>query len=648
MPDFDTTQTMPALLSSITAMAGDQNPAAEQLGPMTNTAKSDYFERNDEMKASRDRYLEAAKKLTDVQPSKSESQKYEDQINSLIDPDSPDNQSMKAQMAQLQQQLQQPISIPQQLRDKMAWIDARQQAAYSGHGKFGMAAQFLQDMLRRPGTPSGREAVYKMANDEYDKAVKDALEQSQAQKSQAASQLQLLSQQRLQRAQTLATLAGQENFKEKQRVTDLSNLDKGTSLILNGMKLDEAIKTDDAKLAIESFDRQYGSKPSEQILPAMIADCMATGRSNSACGQNAAMRLAVIEAMKKAQGSTSTSSVTPSAINAQGQITPEVTNRVQTPNFSNLPGLMNFVQQLQGQQPLGQSVPAIPSPGQSQPPQTITPRRGLLTQPNGPSPSTTGGTTASGQPFKLANGNIANPLAVAMGNLAIDPNLIISKRKGHDTLNQQYEQQAKEVWDARPWDTATLGPKPDWSTGLFAGAKKADNETWASGGKQGTKAQSINIALRHVALLDTAIEKLNNGDTKAFNWLANTWNTQAGGNEVTGFESIADRLGKEIASAYVAGGGVGREREAIEKEFSAAQSPKQLYDRVLKNLDLLEGATKSMQTSYYRDTLGKGTRQIIQPELVSELAKIRQQATAKVEGGKVKTAEDFLKKYPVK
>lgn len=87
---------------------------------------------------------------------------------------------------------------------------------------------------------------------------------------------------------------------------------------------------------------------------------------------------------------------------------------------------------------------------------------------------------------------------------------------------------------------------------------------------------AMNTALGHLNDMYSAIDALNNGNVKILNGIANKYDEQVGKTPQATFQTIVHRLGPEIASAYVQGGGGETEREGIAKDFSVNNSPAQL------------------------------------------------------------------------
>jgi chemotaxis protein histidine kinase CheA len=117
-------------------------------------------------------------------------------------------------------------------------------------------------------------------------------------------------------------------------------------------------------------------------------------------------------------------------------------------------------------------------------------------------------------------------------------------------------------------------------------------------GSQSKEINAINTAMGHVGVLGDSINALDNGDVRALNLIANQMGVEIGKDPVTTFRTIVNRVGPEIAKAYVGAGGSAGERGADEKDFDANLSPKQLRSNVSMTAKLLRSKISSLENQW--------------------------------------------------
>src|SRR5205823_2580723 len=106
-------------------------------------------------------------------------------------------------------------------------------------------------------------------------------------------------------------------------------------------------------------------------------------------------------------------------------------------------------------------------------------------------------------------------------------------------------------------------------------------------GKESQQINAINTAMGHVGVLGDAVDALNNGDVKVLNKIANGLGVQTGSTPVTTFNTIVHRVGPELASAYIAGGGGEHERGTTGADFDPNLGAGQLKSNVAITAKLL-------------------------------------------------------------
>lgn len=121
-------------------------------------------------------------------------------------------------------------------------------------------------------------------------------------------------------------------------------------------------------------------------------------------------------------------------------------------------------------------------------------------------------------------------------------------------------------------------------------------------GKQGDQVRSFDVGLTHLDTLENLTDALGNGDIKAINSAANTWETQTGQPAPANFNAAKEVVGNEIVKAIVgAGGGVG-DREKAQKALDAAGSQKQLKGVIGTYKTLMKGQIQGLKQQYENAT----------------------------------------------
>jgi hypothetical protein len=121
-------------------------------------------------------------------------------------------------------------------------------------------------------------------------------------------------------------------------------------------------------------------------------------------------------------------------------------------------------------------------------------------------------------------------------------------------------------------------------------------------GKQGQTAQSLNVAIDHLAALQEAADALKNGDVQLLNKVGNYIATQTGKPAPTNFEATKQIVADEVVKAVVGAGGSMHDREQAAKVISAAGSPAQLAGVIQQYTSLMGGQLHGLRQTYKRTT----------------------------------------------
>lgn len=173
---------------------------------------------------------------------------------------------------------------------------------------------------------------------------------------------------------------------------------------------------------------------------------------------------------------------------------------------------------------------------------------------------------------------------------------------------------------------------PDWEQSTYE-AKNKLIQNYTSG-PQSREINAINTAMGHVGVLGDAIDALKNGDVKALNGLANKLGVETGKDAVTTFNTIVHRVGPELASAYIPGGGGEGERQTTAKDFDPSLGPQQLKSNVGVTAQLLRSKIGALENQY-KNTVGRDDfqKRFITPEAQASINKWSQQSPLKNSGG---------------
>lgn len=224
------------------------------------------------------------------------------------------------------------------------------------------------------------------------------------------------------------------------------------------------------------------------------------------------------------------------------------------------------------------------------------------------------GMGADGQPSELAKsvGNYEIPLQQALSRVP-------------PAMRETIMKQIKAV-------------NPTFQASNYDVARKTELD--ATTGNLARTSNSQSTALAHMDVLNTAVDALKNGDIKILNQLGNSLGVQVGKTAKTTFEAIVHKVGPELASAYLAGGGSVGERGATEKDFDPSLSPDQLKSNIAISAKLLSGKIQANQEQYSRGTYGRGKQELIGKEAKAALDRLSggKASSADTSGGYLRTA----------
>lgn len=165
---------------------------------------------------------------------------------------------------------------------------------------------------------------------------------------------------------------------------------------------------------------------------------------------------------------------------------------------------------------------------------------------------------------------------------------------------------------------------PDWDQTTYNGKNKM--VVSMASGPEGKTLDAINTAMGHIKNLDDAIDALHNGDITAMNKIGKAYNMNfAGKTPEAAFQLIVHRVGPEIASAYIPGGGGQGERMADEKDFDVNLPPQTLHNNAAITVNMLRSKIGAIENRY-KNIVGRDDfEKYLTPEAKASLQKFAPQ-----------------------
>ena len=116
--------------------------------------------------------------------------------------------------------------------------------------------------------------------------------------------------------------------------------------------------------------------------------------------------------------------------------------------------------------------------------------------------------------------------------------------------------------------------------------------------QSGKALKSINVAVDHLDTLQEAANELKNGQTPAFNKIAQLYASNTGGTAPGNFDALKSIVGSEVAKAVVGGASALGDREEIRKEINNSKTPEQLAGVIGKYQALMAGQAKGIRQEW--------------------------------------------------
>jgi hypothetical protein len=114
----------------------------------------------------------------------------------------------------------------------------------------------------------------------------------------------------------------------------------------------------------------------------------------------------------------------------------------------------------------------------------------------------------------------------------------------------------------------------------------------------GKALKSINVAVDHLDTLQEAANELKNGQTPAFNKIAQLYASNTGGTAPGNFDALKSIVGSEVAKAVTGGASALGDREEIRKEINNSKTPEQLAGVIGRLQALMAGQAKGIRQEW--------------------------------------------------
>lgn len=147
-------------------------------------------------------------------------------------------------------------------------------------------------------------------------------------------------------------------------------------------------------------------------------------------------------------------------------------------------------------------------------------------------------------------------------------------------------------------------------------------KAFEAGGKLEPVVRSQNVAVQHLGVLQDAADALGNKNLTAFNSLKNKIAEVTGQEAPTDFNGVKRIVGTELVKAITGSAGALGDREALDADLKAANSPAQLTGLINKYKQLMAGQLSGLRQSYDRlDTGESFDKRFLAPETQKQIAK---------------------------
>jgi len=144
---------------------------------------------------------------------------------------------------------------------------------------------------------------------------------------------------------------------------------------------------------------------------------------------------------------------------------------------------------------------------------------------------------------------------------------------------------------------------PEYSQATY-GVEKKVQENFTSG-DAAKNLTAFNTAIEHSKQLQEAASKLENGDLRPYNKVANELGFQFGSDKTTNFNVIKSALSGEISKVFKGGQATDAEIKEVQTPFDAANSPSQLKGAIANAIRLMNSKRDALKQQYEAGRQGK-------------------------------------------
>ena len=123
-------------------------------------------------------------------------------------------------------------------------------------------------------------------------------------------------------------------------------------------------------------------------------------------------------------------------------------------------------------------------------------------------------------------------------------------------------------------------------------------------GKQGDTVRSLNVAIDHLAVLQDAADALQNSDMKRFNQASNLISKELGYPAPTEFGAVKSIVKDELVKAVLGGAGALGDRQEVEQQLDAANSPEQMMGVIRRYEQLMGGQMRGLTQQFVSSGAG--------------------------------------------
>jgi len=173
----------------------------------------------------------------------------------------------------------------------------------------------------------------------------------------------------------------------------------------------------------------------------------------------------------------------------------------------------------------------------------------------------------------------------------VDPTKVASLRNPKDAGSER-NRLIKEV----------LQYDPSYDMTQFASRNKLRQDF--NSGMGARNIRSINTAVKHLASLSEAVDKMDNSEVQIANTVGNFFSKQTGSPKVTNFQNAANAVESEMASVFKGTGATDQEIKAWRENLKPNMSPEQLHGAINTMIELMGGRLAAL-ASQYQQGMGK-------------------------------------------